>query len=126
MTKTGIIFLKFPDLPSKFIFGAQDTKVIKGIVPNPNANMYKEPPHKFEDAKAPNTAMYTRPQGRNPFKNPMVNNVFASFFLSSFPNLDFILPTKEYMFFDNRLFAAILGNRTNVIISNPEKIEMYC
>ncbi len=48
------------------------TAVIRGMVPMPKRNIYKLPAPALGIVKAPKTAIYTKPQGKKPFKKPMV------------------------------------------------------
>ena len=47
---------------------------INGIVPKPKKVINKIPLYILPVAMAPAIAMYTKPQGNNPFNNPIVNN----------------------------------------------------
>ena len=70
-------------------------RVISGMVPNPNRTRYKAPKVAPPLAIAPNTAIYTSPQGNKPFKIPNTKKVLEFFFFRNTPSKSFTFATSK-------------------------------
>ena len=102
------------------------TAVINGTVPNPNKAMYNIPSQTVEEVREAIIAMYTNPQGSNPFKNPMVKKVELSFFLSDCPNAFLIRLVNRKMGFVMENFENNFGAMMDKIMIKPTITEICC
>lgn len=76
---------------------------------------------------AAKTAIYTRPQGKKPFKKPMVKNVSGDFFFNSLPRADFTLDIILNKGFEKLYLLKVLyGINTTIIIKTPIAIDSCC
>ena len=78
-------------------------------------------------AKEAKTAIYTNPQGKNPFRKPIVKKVSAVFFFNALPKADFTLEINLYSGLEKLYLLNIReGINITTIIKIPIIIESCC
>ena len=74
IASAGIAFVSFRLIFRFMNLPKTEAANIAGIVPIPNITITPMPETALPAAIAPANPIYTNPQGRNPFKNPMIKS----------------------------------------------------
>ena len=126
-TKKGMIFFMRCFTEVLITFPTYITVVMRGIVPRPNKTIYRLLKKISVMESEANTAIYTKPHGKNPFRKPIVKNVSDVFFFKVCPSVVFTLAINLNVGFEKEyLFEYLDGMITITIIIQPINMEIYC